>query len=1265
MMNRLIRPRTIACAILALSVSLVHATAQTTEQGVARENTARNPTPADRAKGTDGTPTLRWQAGRTVQVRDGHMVFVGTRRQDVKDAFYRNHPNVKVYVESKATLMLPALSANTTYYWRVDQINEAVAPGTWKGKVWSFTTGQARDAKGFRDSFTVDHDYLSRGTTGTSWDGFVGKGPRETADRIATRDGKLFLQSTNGRYQEGWNPLGPLLYKTANGDFKATVRVVDYQKLSFNNCGIMARSANLDDAGKGEDWISIDYFPIYGGIYARMADNNRRSEKGSNGQGGNADRYLQLELIGNLFFLRHSKDGIAWKELPQSPITRNDLVNVPLQVGLFHATYSGTQGEVSFDDFAVVLGDPVKTARLHSPDDTAIDRPTTLSLSWIPGGGARHHDVYFGSSRQLVQAASSESNNGVYKGRQEFADIDYDCDGLEDGRTYFWRVDEVGETEVHPGPVWSFTVFDRNLANLESYGTTAAMAADWQASGTATVRLSEQGPHSGQRALQLDYNNADAPHHAMASHTFAEVQDWLSSAYSFRSLRVHFKGSPNNRAAKLYMVFEDKDWGMSRAVVAFAGDPESVQQPTWTRWDIDLQRLVEDNPAFRLNHVSKMSVCIGHPDANSGSGSGSVHFDDISIQYEHDAGGAQSWPKRVRPDRFVQEVPFANVRVTGGLWRERMDVNRLVSLPHVWSRCRQSKKANGQDSKRLDNFRKAANEMPGPFTGIYFNDSDVYKIIEGTANSLQNHPDAELEASTDKLIDSIAAAQWEDGYLYTFYSIPERRPSKRWTNVGSMHELYCAGHLFEAAVAYHEATGKRKLLDVAIKFADLICATFTAGKLVAAPGHQEIELALMKLHRVTGNERYVETAKYFVDQRGNDKDRGLYGTYSQDHIPFVQQEKGVGHSVRAGYLYCAATDIATVLRDEAYANTLFRLWDNITGTKTYITGGVGQPGGPEGFAGDYELGNGCYAETCSGIAFAMWNHRLHQMTGESKYCDLVERTFLNNMLSSLSVGGDKHYYTNPLTTGGRDRWQWPGHDCACCPSNLVRVISSISGYTYSHNADTICVNQYLQSEGTVPLPNNSVILAQATRYPWDGSIAIEVRPEAPGPFRIKLRIPGWARNQPMPGNLYKYLTRRTDEITLSVNGTPVATDIENGYVGIQRHWQTGDTIRLHLPMPIRRVIAHPKAVADKGLVTIERGPIVYCAEFKDNAFDVSQLHLPDGAKLEATFDKDLFNGAVTITSANSPALKLIPYYLYANRGKGWMRIWIPRDKRGS
>ncbi len=1114
----------------------------------------------------------------------------------------------------------------------------------------------------FSDAFDEDHDYLAQDIEGTGWDGYIGEGPRETADRIAAVDGTLVLQSTHGRYQEGWDPLGPLLYKSIDGDFKATVRIVDYQKLSYNNCGIMARAANPEDAGAGEDWISVDYFPIYGGIYARMADDGRRAERGSNGQGGSADKYLQMELVGNLFFLRHSPDGATWQEMPRSPFLRSDLVNVPLQVGLFQATYSGNQGRVAFDDFSLERGERFKTARLPDPEAGAQGRPHSVTLSWVPGSGADHHDVYFGRSRELVSTANRTSGPELYKGRQDVTVTEFDVRDLKDGETYYWRIDEVAGDRVHPGEVWCFSTFDPRLADFEDYVGTEDLIAEWTASGTGTVTLAEGNAHGGSRAMLLDCEHAASPHHAQADYTFARPQDWWSSLYSFRSLRVHFRGDPANEFDRLYMAFEDDDWGTSRTVVEYEDDLEALRNPSWTTWNIDLQQLVAANPSFRLGRVTKMSLGLWSLDPSDAGGSNKVTFDDISLQDKNPADGPEAWPLYVHPERMVGEVPFDRIEVTGGLWRERIEVNRTVSLPHVWGRCEQSTKGNGDDSRRLDNFRKAAGEIPGDFTGTYFNDSDVYKIIEGTANSLQNHPDPELEAYTDRLIDSIAGAQWEDGYLFTFYSLPERRPSARWSNVGSMHELYCAGHLFEAGVAYHRATGKRKLLDVSIRFADLICETFGPEGISAAPGHQEIELALLKLHDVTGERRYKDTARFFIEQRGRDEERNLYGTYSQDHVPFVDQEKGVGHSVRAGYLFCAATDLAALDHDEAFTGALFRLWDNIVNTKTYITGGIGQPGGPEGFAGDYELGNSCYAETCSGIAFAMWNDRLHRLTGESKYADLVERTFLNNMLSSLSVEGDRHFYTNPLTSGGRERWEWPGHDCACCPSNLVRVIASIGGYAYSHDDDTINVNQYLESEGSVPLPGNVVTLLQTTRYPWSGEIAIEVRPETDGPFRVKLRIPGWARNQPMPGNLYKYLDHREDGITLEVNGAAVAADVERGYVTLERHWSVGDTIRLSLPMSIRRVIAHPKAIADKGLVAVERGPLVYCVEYVDNSPDVSKLKLPDDVQLTASMDKDLFGGVVTLRAEGEAGLKLIPYYLHSNRGQGWMRVWLPRGE---
>jgi len=1115
------------------------------------------------------------------------------------------------------------------------------------------------------DRFEAAHNFLSEGCAGTSWDGFLGSGERETADRIEIADGALHLQSTKGRYQEAWNPLGPLLYKNVTTDFKATVRIADYQSLSYNNGGIMARVTNDLDAGKGEDWISVDYFPIYGGIYARMADNGRRAEKGSNGQGRNADRFLQMERKGNLFFLRHSNDGKSWQDLNGSPFQRSDLVNVPLQVGLFQATYSNKQGQVSFDDFSLELNAPVKQARVVAPQDREVGLPPKVALQWIPGNEATHHDLYFGSSRDDVSKASPAAPMSVYRGRFATDVMQQQIDGLDDGRVFYWRVDAVAGDRVTVGEVWSFTVYDRSLENFDSFDSVEGLRSKWQVVGDGVLGLERGRGSDGSKSLGLAAGDRGAVETRI---NFSQPQDWLSSTYDFRFLRLYLKAGTASQISSLSLACEDGDWGRQRAEIVYPGDLSALSEK-WVRWDVDLQSFLRSNPALRLDRIDSLSIGF--------QGIGRLLVDDVSVQYQQGdyqandsplASGSQQgvWPRYINPARFVKPVPFDQVTVTAGFWRERMDVNRKVSLPHVWGRCESSTKANGEASRRLDNFAKAAGQMKGGFTGTFFNDSDVYKIIEGTANSLQNHPDPELEAYTDRVIDLIAAAQWDDGYLFTFYSLPKHRPEDRWSNVGSMHELYCAGHLIEAGIAYQQATGKRKLLDVAIRFADMICATFGPEGRKDAPGHQEIELALFRLFDVTGERRYLTTARFFIDQRGRTERLRRYGTYSQDHKRFIEQENGVGHSVRAGYLYCAATDIAMREQDEAYANALFRIWDNITNRKTYLTGGIGQPGGPEGFAGDYELGNGCYAETCSGIAFAMWNHRLHLMTGESKYADLIERTFYNNMLSALSVEGDRHYYTNPLETGGRERWPWPGHDCACCPSNLVRVISSIGGYAYSQSENAIRVNQYIDSRAELLMGDNTIVLKQKTRYPWDGDIQIVVVPEQTAEFEIKLRIPGWARNQPMPGNLYRYLDSPELPIRLDVNGSPVAVKMRDGYAALRRQWKKDDVIRLVLPMRIRRVIAHPRAIADKGRVAIERGPLVYCAEFKDNVSDAAQWKVSDATRLKAEWDDELLGGAVTLAETSAVAgsgdvgLRLIPYYLYSNRGRGSMRVWLPR-----
>ncbi|MEM7478207.1 MAG: beta-L-arabinofuranosidase domain-containing protein, partial [Planctomycetota bacterium] len=1031
------------------------------------------------------------------------------------------------------------------------------------------------EVKRFTDDFEAAIDFLEADLTSTQWDGIIGKGENETAEVIEAEDGKLTLKSTRGRYQEPWKPLGPMLYKTVQGDFRATVQIVDYQDTSYNNGGIMARVADPRQSGKGEDWISIDYFPIYGGIYARMADDNHRSEPSNNGQGRSADKFLQLERQGNIFFLRHSPDGKTWTDLDE-PFSRTDLAGIPLQVGLFQATYSGNSGAVSFDNFVLEELPPSPIARLVYPKNGQKDLPRNFDLKWIPGFESGAQYVYLGTDREAVERSSSdnpETLQGCTASGPRFP-IDY----LDDGKQYFWRVDAVDDKKP-PGEIWTFSTYQRQLENFEGYVDANALQEVWSAND-GNAQLAQLGikrsDEKENRFLILSSNAVSKA--ADARKVFSSPQNWYDSAYNFRSLRVRLKSQDASGIDSFAMALTDADWETNTAKVEFTG-LDQLSADGWTIWNIDLRDFTQDNPAFRLSQVDSIGFQL--------DGTGSLQIDNLSIEYPSKNDGPL-----VQEESFVNAVPFENVRVTGGLWRERMDVNRQVSLPHVWGRCEDSTKGNGEPSKRLDNFKKAGGLMEGPFTGTYFNDSDVYKIIEGTANSLLNHPDADLEAYTDQVIDWIAAAQWEDGYLFTFYSLPKKQPERRWTNIGSMHELYCAGHLIEAAIAYRNATGKDKLFRVATRFADLICETFGRGKLETAPGHQEIELALVKLYEATKNPRYLETAKFFVDQRGNsgrgDERRRLYGTYSQDHMPLVEQEEGVGHSVRAGYLFCAATDLARMNKDDAYANAMFRLWDNIVNKKLYLTGGIGQPGGPEGFAGNYQLGNGCYAETCSGIAFVMWNHRLHLMTGEAKYADLIERTLYNNMLSALSQEGRTHYYTNPLTTNGRQRWEWPGHDCACCPSNLVRLISSIGEYMYSTSEDTIRVNQFIDSTSTVRLGENQIELTQKTNYPWEGKIQIEVKPQVEAEFEIKLRLPGWAHNQPLPSNLYRNREQQEGWGNLFVNGQPVDSEAEQGYITIRQQWKPGDKVMLNLNMPVRQIVAHPKVKADRGLVAIQR-----------------------------------------------------------------------------
>ena len=612
-------------------------------------------------------------------------------------------------------------------------------------------------------------------------------------------------------------------------------------------------------------------------------------------------------------------------------------------------------------------------------------------------------------------------------------------------------------------------------------------------------------------------------------------------------------------------------------------------------------------------------------------------------------------------------VAFTNVRLTDEFWAKRIETNRQQTLPYCFSKC--------EETGRLRNFAKAGGRLEGEFQGIYYNDSDVYKVIEGAAYSLAAHPDTELDTYLDNLIADIAAAQQPDGYLNTYHTLVE--PDKKWTNIRRMHELYCAGHLFEAAVAHYQATTKRSLLDVAIKLADHIESVFGPGKRHDVPGHQEIEIGLVKLASVTGDDRYSDLAKFFLDQRGRAQGRESYGPYCQDHKPVIEQTKPVGHAVRAMYQYCAMADVAALRDDESYLNALDNLWRNEVETKLYLTGGVGARRRGEAFGGDYELPNAtAYNETCAAIGNAMWNHRMNLLHGDAKYVDVLERIIYNGFLSGVSLSGDRFFYPNPLESDGEyHRSEW--FNTSCCPVNVVRFVPSIAGYVYAHDDDDdVYVNLYVAGSAVVSLPNAEVKITQETRYPWDGKVQITVEPQRERAFAVNLRIPGWATNSPVPSDLYSYVNdENIESITIHVNGSPVDDfPTADGYAKLDRTWRRGDVIELNLPMPVRLVRSHEKVEANVGRVAIQRGPIVYCLEAMDVHAPLKDIALPADSELTAEHRSDLLGGVTTISGeavaqrtseegqaseATRVRFTAIPYYAWDHREPGAMMVWIP------
>jgi DUF1680 family protein len=620
----------------------------------------------------------------------------------------------------------------------------------------------------------------------------------------------------------------------------------------------------------------------------------------------------------------------------------------------------------------------------------------------------------------------------------------------------------------------------------------------------------------------------------------------------------------------------------------------------------------------------------------------------------------------------IEQVPFTKVQFTDVFWAPRIEVNRTVSIPSAFKECEK----NG----RFDNFALAGHLIKGEHKGDFpFDDTDPYKIIEGASYSLAVKYDASLDHYLDSVITLIAAAQEPDGYLTTCVTNKCERLSgwwgkSRWEKINS-HELYNSGHLYEAAVAHYQATGKKTLLNVALKNANLICTVFGPGpnQKHVPSGHPIVEMALAKLYKVTGEKKYLDLAKYFIEETGRGTDGHRLNEYSQDHMPILKQDEIKGHAVRAGYLYSGVADVAALTQDKAYFDALTRIWDNMAGKKLYITGGIGSRSQGEGFGPNYELHNQqAYCETCAAISNVYWNERMFLATGDAKYVDVLERALYNGVMSGVSLSGNKFFYDNPLESSGQhERQAWFG--CACCPGNITRFVASVPGYTYAILNNEVFVNLYVQSKATVNVGNYDVEFDQTTQYPWNGDVKLTVNPSQSGEFTVKMRIPGWARQQPVPTDLYHYAKPLSGSWELKVNGEKVTSPVEDGYVAIDREWKSGDVVELTLPMEVQHIQANPNVKDDEGKLAMQRGPVVYCIEGIDQAdHHVFNKYIPQDGEYNIQYQNDLLNGVVTIKGKAKELVNengkvaekevdftAVPYSTWNNRGNGEMAVWIP------
>ncbi len=625
----------------------------------------------------------------------------------------------------------------------------------------------------------------------------------------------------------------------------------------------------------------------------------------------------------------------------------------------------------------------------------------------------------------------------------------------------------------------------------------------------------------------------------------------------------------------------------------------------------------------------------------------------------------------------ISPVPFTAVKVNDAFWGQRLNASREVTIPLAFSKC--------EETGRYENFVKAAHPSDTiKVGGLSFDDTDVYKTIEGASYSMQTFPNAQLDKYIDSVLTIVKTAQEPDGYLYTARTMNPKHPhewagDKRWEKEEDLsHELYNLGHMIEGAIAHYQATGKTNFLEIAEKYADLAVKEVGSheGQACVVPGHQIAEMALAKLYVVTGEQKYLDLAKFLLDKRGYTT---IKSEYSQSHLPVLEQSEAVGHAVRAAYMYSGMADVAALTGDTSYIHAIDRIWENIVGKKLYITGGIGATNHGEAFGKDYELPNmSAYCETCAAIGNVYMNYRLFLLHGESKYYDVLERTLYNGLISGVSLDGNGFFYPNPLESIGQHQRQ-PWFGCACCPSNIARFIPSVPGYIYAvHNKD-LYVNLFMSNNSEIKVEDKTVRLKQTTNYPWSGDIQIEVTPKKKQDFNLKIRVPGWVNGQVVPGDLYSYTDKKKLSYSVKINGQPAESQLTNGYFTIARTWVKGDKVEIHFDMEPRTVKAHPLVEADRGKVAIERGPVVYCAEWPDNDFSVRSAILPQKpvftveSKPELLYGLNMIHTDAQILSYNAAGkievkdvkLNMIPYYAWAHRGSGEMTVWLSNDLSSS